>query len=195
MANSALRQSTRPVCLPDTLRLTFLALLTALAILLGRAFVLRIPGGGADLIRIGFGALPVILAGLYFGPAAGGIVGAAADILGYLLNPVGIYMPHFTLTSALNGIIPGLFLAGRVPPFRARELILALALTRLVTHGFLVPYFLHVLFGIPLVASLLSHLVTQFFTVPAYLSVILPLQRGFLIIARKHSAGSGQPQG
>jgi len=54
--------------------------------------------------------LPIILGGIIFGPLSGGVIGTFSDIIGYIINPLGVYMPHFTLTSALAGIIPALVL-------------------------------------------------------------------------------------
>lgn len=58
---------------------------------------------------MGFGVVPLHLAGYLLGPAWGFLVGAVADVLGVVLNSFG-QMPHpgFTLTSGLHGFIPGL---------------------------------------------------------------------------------------
>ena len=93
--------------LDTTKRLARLSFLIALSIILTRFLSLRIAIGGVGGIRIGFGVLPIILAGIGFGPLAGGIVGAISDIVGYFINPIGTYMLHFTLTSFLTGFIPG----------------------------------------------------------------------------------------
>ncbi len=63
-------------------------MLISLNIDLRRIASIRIAIGGIEGIRIGFGALPVILAGIMFGPTAGGIVGAAGDMVGYYINPL-----------------------------------------------------------------------------------------------------------
>ena len=90
--------------------ITNIGLLIALSIILTRIASIRIAIGGIEGVRIGFGGLPIILGGIMFGPLAGGIVGGVSDILGYIVNPIGAYMPHFTLSSALTGIITVLFL-------------------------------------------------------------------------------------
>src|SRR6056297_2899486 len=91
----------------STKKIAYLSFLTALTIILTRILSIRIPIAGVEGVRIGFGALPIIFAGVAFGPVAGGIVGALGDLLGYFINPLGAYMPHFTLTSFLTGFIPG----------------------------------------------------------------------------------------
>jgi hypothetical protein len=82
---------------------------------------------------------------------AGGLVGAIGDLIGYFINPIGAYMPHFTLTAALRGIIPGviILLARR----GRREvgifpLFVAVCSTLVITDIFMVPYFIESLFGL-----------------------------------------------
>ncbi len=68
-------------------------------------------GGGIIVKKLGFGSIPIMLSGMLFGPVVGGIVGGLSDILQYLINPVkaGGYLPVFTLTAILIGVIPSLF--------------------------------------------------------------------------------------
>jgi len=69
------------------------------------------------------------------------------DFLGYFINPMGAYMPHFTLTSALTGIIPALVLklSQKNEP-NVLELGVAITAGQIITSLILVPYFLHILF-------------------------------------------------
>ncbi len=49
------------------------------------------------------------LAGAFFGPVAGFIVGACGDVLGWLINSTGgAFNPVVTVVSGLIGLIPGL---------------------------------------------------------------------------------------
>jgi len=131
-------------------QITTMGLLIALSIILTRIASLRIAIGGVEGIRIGFGGLPIILGGIIFGPLAGGIIGAFSDLLGYFINPIGVYMPHFTLTSALTGIIPALVLKlSQKNETNVLELGIAIAVGQTITSLVLVPYFLHLLFGLP----------------------------------------------
>ena len=131
-------------------KITTMGLLIALSIILTRVASLRIAIGGVEGIRIGFGGLPIILGGLLFGPLSGGLVGAISDLLGYFINPIGVYMPHFTLTSALTGIIPALVLKlSQKNEINVLELGIAIAVGQTITSLILVPYFLHILFGLP----------------------------------------------
>lgn len=85
------------------------ALLAAASIILTRFFSYMIPLGGLPALRIGFGNVPLIIAGMMLGPVAGGIVGVVSDLVGFMINPMGgMYFPGFTLTAALYGVISGI---------------------------------------------------------------------------------------
>ncbi len=78
------------------------ALLTALSIVLGKYLAVNI----TDSLRVSFENLPIIMAGLFFGPLIGGVVGAASDMIGCLM--VGYSMnPIITLGACLIGVISG----------------------------------------------------------------------------------------
>lgn len=86
----------------ETRTLVFMALLVAMQIILSK--VISIDLGFA---RIMISSLPTILAGLWFGPLAGGLCGMAADILGCLLKGYAVN-PLITLSTMTWGIIPAL---------------------------------------------------------------------------------------
>lgn len=88
-------------------------LLAGLSIVLTRAFSFMVPLAGLPALRIGFGGLPVIIAGILFGPLVGGAVGLVADLIGFMINPMGgAYFPGFTVSAALSGFIPGAIYLG-----------------------------------------------------------------------------------
>lgn len=93
----------------DTRTMVKAGLLTALSIVLTRFMYIFVPLGGAQTLRISFGEVPVMISGLLFGPVVGGVTGAAADLIGVLVNSQGAFHPGFTLSSILWGVIPGLF--------------------------------------------------------------------------------------
>lgn len=155
-----------------TRRLAYLGLLIALAVVLTRVASVRVAIGGVEGIRLGFGAFPLILAGVLYGPVAGAMVGALSDILGFFISPIGPYMPHFTLTAALTGALPALLLAvprgGTLGPPSLARLAVALSLGQLVSSVLLVTYFLQTLFGLPWEVTLLPRVISLALTVPAY---------------------------
>ncbi|HHW56125.1 MAG TPA: folate family ECF transporter S component [Clostridia bacterium] len=153
----------------NTRELVFLALLVSLNIVLTRIASIRISIGGIEGIRIGFGAFPIILGGIMFGPTAGGIVGTLGDIVGYFINPMGPYMPHFTFTAALIGIIPPIILKPiktLIPSFW--QLVIAIGIGQLVSSVILVPYFIQLLFHLSMKVTLPPRIITQIIQVPLY---------------------------
>lgn len=160
--------------------LTRMAMLIALNIILTRIFSIRVPLGGVEGLRIGFGSLPVIFAGVFMGPLAGGLVGAIGDLVGYFVNPIGAYLPHFTLTAALRGIIPGLiiFLAGRIKrEVGILPLFVAVCSTLILVDIFMVPYFIESLFGLSRVITVPPRIIQQAISIPAYTVVLFTLGR------------------
>ncbi|MBA7552506.1 Folate transporter FolT [subsurface metagenome] len=166
-------------------KITSMGFLIALSIILTRIASLRIAIGGVEGIRIGLGGLPIILGGIIFGPLAGGIIGAFSDLLGYFINPMGAYMPHFTLTSALTGIIPALVLklSQKNEP-NVLELGIAIAAGQIVTSIVLVPYFLHILFGLPWTILIVPRLIAEPINIIVYtLTISLILKRCYSIFS------------
>ena len=93
-----------------TKTLTIAAMLTAVGIVLG---FYKIPIN--QFIEVRFASIPISLAGLLFGPAVGGVVGALVDIGGYIAKPTGPFFPGFTVSSALTGIVFGFFFYRKKP--------------------------------------------------------------------------------
>lgn len=85
----------------STRLLTIMALLIAMSIVFSR--VLSISTG---FVRFNLGSLPVLLAGILFGPAAGFAVGALADIIGGVLAGYAIN-PLITLGAGSIGLVGG----------------------------------------------------------------------------------------
>ncbi|MFW5788288.1 MAG: folate family ECF transporter S component [Halanaerobiales bacterium] len=156
-----------------TNKLVYMALMMSLSIVLTRILSLRIPFYGVESIRIGFGGLPIILAGITMGPLAGGIVGALADLLGFWINPVGAYMPHFTITAFLTGFIPGIIF---LYFFRGKNnylsLLLSIAPGQIITSIILVPYFINTLFGAPLTPILIPRIIGEPISIILYVYFI-----------------------
>ena len=153
--------------------ITITGFLIALSILLTRVASIRLAIGGVEGIRIGFGGLPIILGGILFGPLYGGIIGAFSDILGYIINPIGAYMPHFTLTSALTGIIPALILKiNQKNELNIFKLGIAVTVGQVITSLILVPYFIHTIFGIPWVALMPARIIATPINIVIYINII-----------------------
>lgn len=159
----------------NTKYLTSVSLLIALSVILTRFLSLRISIGGVEGIRIGFGDFPLMLSGILFGPWWGALAGIIADIVGYFLSPMGPYMPHFTLTSALKGILPGILF---VYAFKESKNFISLALTfaisKFLVSSFII-FFIHILFKLPYSILIPPRAIALIIEVPIYTIVTLPV--------------------
>ena len=106
-------------------RLVICAFLVALSIVCGK--FLAIPVG--EVLRFSFENLPILFAGLAFGPVAGVLVGASADLLGCVLRGYAVN-PWVTAGAVLIGLSAGLggVLLRRLP------LVWRVVVTTLVAH-------------------------------------------------------------
>ena len=88
-------------------KLAFAAMLTAMSVVIG-IFCKTALNFADGLFRITFENMPIILAGIIFGPIVGGAVGVASDMLSYLLSGQ-TYPPNLvvTLGAAVVGILSG----------------------------------------------------------------------------------------
>lgn len=159
-----------------TKTLVYLSVFTTLSIILTRLASIHILIGGVEAIRIGFGQLPVIMAGIYFGPGAGAVVGGLADFLGFFLNPMGPYLPHFTLTAILHGLLPGLIFHYSSQPLRKR-MFWSITIPQVIVGIFLTSYFLHSVFGIPWNILLLPRLISTPVQIFVYFYLLLLMSR------------------
>lgn len=86
-------------------RLSLLAMFIALQIVLSKFLMLQL----APSIRLSIDSVPILLAGIWFGPLAGGLVGALGDFLGTMLFPTaGTYFPPLTIAFLMIGLTAGL---------------------------------------------------------------------------------------
>ena len=80
------------------------ALLIAMSIAFGKLLAFNI----GSSIRISFENLPILMAGIFFGPLAGLAVGVGADLIGCLIVGYSIN-PYITAGAALIGLVSGIF--------------------------------------------------------------------------------------
>lgn len=112
-------------------RLVFAALICALSIVIGGLFITV-----GDNLRVKFTFFIVATGSAVYGPVLALLVGAASDILSYVLFPSGAFFPGYTLSAMLGGLIYALFL------YRKKITVL-----RLFTAKFLVNYLVNVGLG------------------------------------------------
>ena len=87
-----------------TKTLAYCAMLAALQVVLARLMGLM-PNAYS---RFSIEAIPTIVAGILFGPVAGGMVGFTSDLVGCLFSGYG-YNPLFCLPPILYGVFGGIF--------------------------------------------------------------------------------------
>ena len=87
-----------------TKTMAYCALLAALSVVLARLIGLM-PDPST---RFSIESIPIFLAGMLFGPLAGGMVGFTADFVGCLFSAFG-YNPIFCIPPILYGVAGGLF--------------------------------------------------------------------------------------
>ena len=104
------------------------AMFVALLIVFNRLIIWAAP-----TLKIGFGFLALACIARLYGPVMAMKAGAIADIVSYILYPVGgFYFPGFTLTKLLEGMIYGCCLYGGALSWR--RIFLARALVSFVLN-------------------------------------------------------------
>lgn len=92
----------------NVMSLTVAAMLVSISVVIGFfcKTYLNFVGG---LFRVTFENLPIIMSGVLFGPIVGGFVGAASDLVSYLLSPQ-TYPPNLVVTfgAAMVGVMSGI---------------------------------------------------------------------------------------
>ena len=88
-----------------------IGLLLAAAVVLDGFGSIRI----GDFLKINFAFLPLSMVGILFGPVAGLFAGLLTDIIGYIVNPIGGFIPWLVLITGLEGLIYGLVLYNLKP--------------------------------------------------------------------------------
>ncbi|WP_295075783.1 folate family ECF transporter S component [Ruminococcus sp.] len=105
------------------------ALLAAMSIVLGKFGAINI----GNSIRIGFGGLPIQMAGIFFGPVVGAAVGLVADVIGCLLKGYAIN-PIITIGSTCIGLFSGLVFHYALRPMKS-VLLPRIAISTVAAHA------------------------------------------------------------
>lgn len=137
----------------DLRTLIILALLAAIGALFKAFLSVDFFLGPLKIVDLSLVALPVMLAGIFFGPLAGGLVGFVAETAGYFMTPTGAYNPVFSIVMALLGVIAGLFYlrSKRTTIWKTIGMVVS---TQLLCTAVLNTFFINWFYGIPLIALL-----------------------------------------
>lgn len=153
------------------------SLFATISIVLTQFLSFYLPFFGSNTARVGFGHVPLLLAGLLLGPLWGAATGAVADFIGAIVFPVGgAYFPGFTLTAMLTGAIPGLVkrFAGerRLNWFHLLAITL---ITEVIASVFINTLWLSMLYGVNYWAMLAARLPVTLCMSAVYSAIIYPL--------------------
>jgi len=85
-------------------RIAYLGVMTAIAVITN-CFSITVNSGANS---ISFNYVICSLAGIFFGPVSGGIVGLLGDLIGCLIAPKGPFNPFIMIASGLIGVLSGL---------------------------------------------------------------------------------------
>lgn len=125
----------------SAIKITYMAIFIALSAMINS---LRIG-------NVSFGGFPIIMSGYLLGPLPGFIVGAIADLVGFMIRPSSFaFNPLFTLTSALTGALPILvtrLLGEKYPNFSFIKVLIGIFVGQIITSVIMVPIFSVLLYG------------------------------------------------
>ena len=158
--------------------LTLAAMLTAVSVVIGIVCKSFLNFGGG-LFRITFENLPIILSGLVMGPAVGGLVGAATDLISYMLSPQ-IYPPNLIVTAgaATVGIVSGFTAKYLFKERGSNQIIFSAGLAHALGSMIIKPIGLYSYYGILVL-----------WRIPLYL-IIAPLEIALICMMYKNAAVS-----
>lgn len=134
-------------------------------------------------LKIGFSFIPVVLAAIFYGPVAGGLVGAIGDVIGAFLFPVGAFFPGFTLTAFLNGIIYGAFFRDHVS---LKNVVCAEVAVQVFISQFLNTYWISFLYGSPYWLLFFTRIYQTLAMFAVQSAVILLMDKKLIPVIKNH---------
>lgn len=121
------------------------SLLVALSVVLGKLLAINI----TQSFRISFENLPILFAGIAFGPFVGGMTGLIADLVGCLLVGYAIN-PLITLGAVCIGVTAGLFTHVLLPKHPRVSIPIAVAVSHLLGSVLIKSLGIYLWYGTPL---------------------------------------------
>ena len=157
-------------------QLTSAAMLTALSVLIG-IFCKNFLNFGGGRIRLTFENLPIILAGILFGPVIGSIAGISSDLTSYLLSSQS-YPPNIIVTfgAATIGFVSGAISHYVVRKRGTVQIILSTLFSHLIGSVIIKSIGLYQFYGLAIL-----------WRIPLYL-IVIPIETIFLCILFKNSS-------
>ncbi|WP_125152775.1 folate family ECF transporter S component [Clostridium rectalis] len=142
-----------------TKRTVYVALFIAMGVIITRFFSIHTP-----IVRVGFGFIPTMLSGMFFGPIFGGVVNALVDLIGANIFPTGTFFIGFTISAFAAGIIYGLFFYKKHVNYK--NVIIAVVLKVVLVDICLNTLWLSIMMGKGFIALLPIRLVKNIIFIP-----------------------------
>ncbi len=117
-----------------------------------------------NYIRIGFSELPNFVIAALFGPVVGGVFAGVLDVLKYIVAPNGAFLPLFTLSAVIKGVLIGAVVYKR--PLSWVRIFVAQLLGSLVSSVILNTLWLKLLYGQAIMVILPGRLIQNAFSIP-----------------------------
>lgn len=120
----------------------------------------------SNIAEVRFTSFVFAVAGYIIGPVWGGVVGAATDILGWLVKPTGAFFPGFTISNVVTAVIYGLFFyKKKVSLWRV---ILAEVINMVLVYILMNSLWFNILYGKGFIALMGARVVKQLVSAPIY---------------------------
>lgn len=161
------------------------SMLIAILVILNRFISIK-----TEVLVISFSFVPIMMSAIWLGPKYSTIIALLGDLLGAILFPFGPYFPGFTLSSAISGLIYGMFLYNNGNEMGNKKLLIRLtisSLIQLIGIGiFLTSLWIHILYGKAYLAIMASRAITQFIMIPIHIITIFELEKFSRIFLKKY---------
>lgn len=165
--------------------LIVMALLAALCAVFSAFMAVKLSFAGIKTVEVSLAPVPVMLAGIFFGPLAGGLVGFVGEAAGYFMGmEAGAYNPAFSLVMALFGVIAGLFYL-RSQKDSGWKVIGVVITGLLVCTVTLTTLLIRLFYGLPLALLLPTRLVCVAIELPFYVLLLMALVKSLRPIVNK----------
>ena len=159
----------------------FAALLLAISVVLKVYLGIPVSFLGNLAKDINLSPAIIMLCGITMGPFMGGLVGGLTDIVATLIRPMGAYVPWFTLTNILIGVIPALFYRKKdVKEYKFGKCLLVSVVEQTVCSALLNNILLISLYGFPIEVAF-------FRAIGSYISAALYAALLYLLLNRTKS--------
>ena len=164
-----------------------LAMLVAISIIAGKFLAIR----GGDILRFSFENLPIIFAGIAFGPVPAILVGVVADLIGCLMVGYAIN-PIVTLGAAAIGAASGIayILLKRTPIADSAAIVITVILSHLVGSVLIKTFGLAVFYDMPLWLLMLWRLLNYLIVGAIEAVLLLAIMKNKEIRARLSRLGT-----